>query len=324
MRTVDLRLLAAFLLALAQAAPAVASDDENAARLREMPLGQRQRLVGALEEFGRLPSAEQASVREVDRKLQSLPAADRANYYAAMRRYHLWLNALPETRRNEVLGLPPADRMKAVSRIVKEQQARPSTAPPFFQMADTVGVPLFDLANRIKVWLALPKAQKDELERIAEPAARQRRLAELAKTLKVTPVVRPHLNPDDELIGRYAKKRLFPELQKTEDFTKAARKQRLAEHAYFLEHPPAKVKPENLTRFTAALPSWFRSTYDPLPPDEARRRLTILYRIVFPPDSEFLEPKPAPPVSTPRPEKSSPPPKPAAGKGQDGPGSAPF
>jgi hypothetical protein len=48
-----------------------------------------------------------------------------------------------------------------------------------------------------------------------------------------------------------------------------------------------KVSPENLQRFEAALPPWARESLDPLPPDAARKRLKVLYRLVFPPGLEL-------------------------------------
>src|SRR5207249_3597766 len=66
-------------------------------------------------------------------------------------------------------------------------------------------------------------------------------------------------------------------------------KRRIAAHYYFLEKPPAAVDPSHLMRFQAALPPWSRGEFDHLPPEEARRRLTILYRLIFPAPGEMPE-----------------------------------
>ncbi len=84
-------------------------------------------------------------------------------------------------------------------------------------------------------------------------------------------------------------------------------RRRLAENYYFIEHPPETVDPENLLRFETALPSWFRPSFDPLPPDEARRRLTILYRLVYPHPQEMPVEKAPRPSPRPRPPRRSPP-----------------
>jgi hypothetical protein len=55
----------------------------------------------------------------------------------------------------------------------------------------------------------------------------------------------------------------------------------LAGNYYFIENPPQKVEPSNLFRFLSALPRGLSETFTYLPPEEARRRLTILYRLVY-------------------------------------------
>jgi flagellar motor switch protein FliM len=45
------------------------------------------------------------------------------------------------------------------------------------------------------------------------------------------------------------------------------------------------VDPQRLAEFVGGLPSWVQTTLDQYPPDEARRRLSFAYRLVFP----FLE-----------------------------------
>ena len=62
---------------------------------------------------------------------------------------------------------------------------------------------------------------------------------------------------------------------------------RQAINYYFLEHPPKSVTPERLADFLAAFPPWLQSAFDTHPPDEAQRRLTIVYRLVFPHPAEI-------------------------------------
>ncbi|MBX6316719.1 MAG: hypothetical protein IRY99_27960, partial [Isosphaeraceae bacterium] len=78
---------------------------------------------------------------------------------------------------------------------------------------------------------------------------------------------------------------------------KAESLRRLTEYRFLRDHEPAPVSPANLARFVAALPSWIREGLDPLPPDAARRRLQVLYRLVFPPGEEI--PAPAPTAAAP-------------------------
>src|SRR5207249_10847844 len=69
---------------------------------------------------------------------------------------------------------------------------------------------------------------------------------------------------------------------------------RRLEAIYFRTHEPEPVDPQRLGWFEEALPSWLDELIDPLPPEAARRRLTILYRLVFPPPEEMPAPRPEP------------------------------
>ena len=62
---------------------------------------------------------------------------------------------------------------------------------------------------------------------------------------------------------------------------------RQAINYYFSEHQPKSVTPERLSEFLTAFPPWLQSAFDPHPPDEAQRRLSVVYRLVFPHPAEF-------------------------------------
>jgi hypothetical protein len=81
----------------------------------------------------------------------------------------------------------------------------------------------------------------------------------------------------------------------------------LAESLYFMDHPPAYVSEANLLRFEAEIPSWLRAVLDPLPPEDARRRLKILYREIHPVGE-------IPPAPKPEPAKAKEPPKPPSSR----------
>ena len=73
---------------------------------------------------------------------------------------------------------------------------------------------------------------------------------------------------------------------------------RLAINLYFLEQPaPRPVDPQRLAQFFAAMPPWVRTSFDSYTADEARRRLTLVYRLLFPKD-EFKPARPGASVST--------------------------
>jgi hypothetical protein len=78
-------------------------------------------------------------------------------------------------------------------------------------------------------------------------------------------------------------------LKKADPAKQEKARRRIATSYHFLEKPPAAVNPVHLMRFEAALPPWYRGQFDHLPPEEARRRLTILYRLIYPAPAEMPE-----------------------------------
>ena len=64
----------------------------------------------------------------------------------------------------------------------------------------------------------------------------------------------------------------------------------LAGNYYFIENPPEKVELAKLFQFLSDLPKGISESFTYLPPEEARRRLTILYRLVYPAPGEMPPP----------------------------------
>ena len=56
----------------------------------------------------------------------------------------------------------------------------------------------------------------------------------------------------------------------------------LAGNYHFIVNSPVKVEPRYLFRFLSTLPKGISESFTYLPPEEARRRLTILYRLIYP------------------------------------------
>lgn len=73
----------------------------------------------------------------------------------------------------------------------------------------------------------------------------------------------------------------------------------LDEQQVFKELEASKVDPSRLELFEEALPPWAMESFDELPPDAARKRLKVLYRLVFPGDEE-MQPRKALPAATPK------------------------
>ena len=84
---------------------------------------------------------------------------------------------------------------------------------------------------------------------------------------------------------------------------------RQAMNFYWSEHPPKAVTPERLSAFLAEFPPWLQSAFDAHPPEDAQRRLSVVYRLIFPHPSEIV-PSPRPVAGAPsgsRPATKQPP-----------------
>ena len=90
---------------------------------------------------------------------------------------------------------------------------------------------------------------------------------------------------------------LLQELKTKEDARPGEILRRQAINLHFLENErPSAVDPDRLADFLASFPPWLQSCFDHHSPDEARRRLTVVYRLVFAPGNEIKDaPKHAPP-----------------------------
>lgn len=306
-------LTAVFVGTVALPALAPAPGGGNWDRLRAMPREQRLQLAAQLKRFDTLTRDEQASLRDLDRRIANEPQENRESYLTVLRRYHLWVQSLPEARRNDLRAAPTEKRLALARRIHAEQRERGGETARFFQAADLLGPSPFLVARLIQVWFHLTPQEKAEVSRLPENE-RGPRINQFGKALK--PIAhRPGPAKSQELYDRAVKK--YPFMKKAAEAPNPdAFKKRLAEHFSFLDTPPQKVQPDKLLGFDQALPGWVRSGIDSLPPEEARRRLTILYRLVYP-DGEMGPAKPAATAS--KGATPPPPPRPAAVPGKAAP-----
>src|SRR6476661_189856 len=90
-----------------------AVEEANWLRLQSMPREHRLILAEKIKEFDRLDRDEQARIRDLDRRLSELPPADQANYRSVLRRYHIWLQSLPEDQKGQI-DVAPAGAKLAV------------------------------------------------------------------------------------------------------------------------------------------------------------------------------------------------------------------
>src|SRR4051812_11828299 len=107
-----LAILSASVLATLVLSAAVPGPEEpNWRRLRSMPREERVRLADKLKAFDALPTGDQEAVRALDRAIAAEPEENRANDFAVLRRYHLWLGGLTEAQRADLGRLPSDKRM---------------------------------------------------------------------------------------------------------------------------------------------------------------------------------------------------------------------
>jgi Protein of unknown function (DUF3106) len=328
LRTGSTALLVAWLVAPG----ARAGEAEGLQRLRSLPRAQRVRLARNLDELDRLPPGQRRAVEQLDARLAELPPTERRRYQALMHRYHLWVQGLEPAQRQQLLAAPVAERLDLIRQLRAAGRRAPDRRGDAIWDRSTIFNPVspFEAAHRIKVWLALEPSQRAELaRRDPSDAAKQldrlgqergieterpREIEELRSRLESGLPVR-----DGPLSAKELQelKRQFPLLAGAGLRGLAATKRaqvraalvRRLEASYLRTHAPTPVDAAQLTRFEAALPSWMDEVLDPLPPEAARRRLTILYRLVFPAPQEMPEPNPAAPGPPPgAPSPAAPPP----------------
>ena len=317
--------LAWIVLTLVSAAPrlgkAAGQDAENLERLRSIPLEERQVLWEKLKEFDTLSRSERAAIRSLDARISQLPPAVQANYKSVLRRYHQWVQGLTEAQRNELNAAPPGERMGLVTKFhaAERSESDGNATPLFLQVIDFGGAPTpFEMAHRLRTWFDLSPEQRAEIEKIPSLADRQKRLVELGQRVKGGPANPITRADEDEMMAKIESN---PQLKnwpinapkKADSAKQEKARRRMVINYYFLEHPPTTVDPSNLMRFEAEFPSWYREPFDHLPAEEARRRLTILYRLIFPAPGEMPEirkaeqrrgPAPPRPVSPSAPSES--------------------
>jgi len=322
------------LVALATILVAAGADLEaNWDRLRALPAAQRKKLVDNLSRFDAVLTREQQqAVVDLDRRIHALDPSRRGEYLATLRRYHNWLGRLPDDRREELLRTPASERLTAINKLASQPRYKvPSDrTPPFLQLAEIGEYSPFELAAIFKIWQALPPAKRKDIEKPVNNAGRLLVLFRIGDAKKMPREILPSEFDEQEALAAlepFLKKGysalLVEELKKRNERS-AETLRRLAINLFYLtaeqKGAAKRVTPERLDQFAASFPWWLQSAFESYPPDEARRRLTIIYRLVFPHPSEI---KPAPrespggpgarPASTPAPTPTRKAPGPTGG-----------
>ena len=121
-------------------------------------LGEHRLSLGdKIKEFDALGRSEREAIRALDARIAQLPAADRANYWSVLRRYHRWVQGLSQEQRDELNAAPPNQRMRLVTQFRAGDRAAGDAAstPLFLQVVDFTLASPFDSAHRLKAWFDL-------------------------------------------------------------------------------------------------------------------------------------------------------------------------
>jgi hypothetical protein len=287
---------------------AVVDPDPNWARIRALPPAERTKLLQNLRKFDlELAPDKQQAILELDRQIAQLDPERRARYLWVLRRYHDWLDSIPENKREEVLAQPPDDRLAMIRKLVTPYPVPTSETPELLRVAEVGEISPFELASAFRIWEEANATQRGRVEAKKQVRGRRKALLELGGALKshIPKETRPPDFDEAHWVGvleaYWRNKRpemLFPDAPRNK-LEEAAKKnpnfelirreihRRQAINLYTIKTPVHAVDPDKLAQFLTALPPWLQSAVDQYPPDEARRRLTWAYRLVFPHPEEY-------------------------------------
>jgi hypothetical protein len=302
---------------------ASADPDRSWARIRAMPMDQRTKLLQSLQRFDLELSAEkQQAIRDLDRRISELAPDRQTEYLVVLRRYHNWFRHLPENRQDEVLSRPPTERMGLIRKLVSEYAVPKADTPQFLRIAEVGEFSPFELASLFKICQTASEAKLAEVEKIAAEPRRRETLFRLGESLGIPRETKPPGFDEEKsvatveglwrktrpmlLLEDLPRKKADEAVRKKQDTRRKEILRRQAINFHLAKMEVRSVDPERLAQFVAALPSWVRSALDQFPPDEARRRLSLAYRLVFAYPDEFKTgrrpsgPAKVPPVVSPR------------------------
>lgn len=303
----------AFALGLSLAAVgfvgAATLDDGRAWFLRKSP-SERDEIRESLRRFDMMLNVnEQRAARALDDRLRTLPEDERDDYLLVLRRYHNWLRSLPERDRDALAAMPVDARLKRIHELSGKYPPPVGASHSSLDFIQTGGTGAFEVAALCKIWLAVTPAERARIDGLAV-GNRKDELLKKGRELKIARELRPtDFNEEHWIAEARAKIRELrggaagPKdwLSKIDgDFDQAdaenpdggprprAYVHRLAVNLYVQEHKlDHPVDPTRLAQFFDAVPPWIRSTFVAYSGDDVRRRLSLLYRILYPFPEEF-------------------------------------
>jgi hypothetical protein len=302
------------------------SPDANWSRIRALPVAQRTKLADNLKLFDRLAPEQQKAIRNLDRRITELDRSQQLQYLAAMRRYHNWLGSLPANRRDELISKPPAERIGLMRKLLADFPLPKTETPRPLRIAELGEYSPFELASIFKICETATPDALGKIDRVVQGQRRRELLFRLGEDLRIPRETVPANFDAEKWIGMLERQWKNRPAFLLDDLAKKKLENRRADilrrqsiNLYYVSTEVRSVDPDRLAQFVASLPSWVQATLDHYPPDEARRRLSFAYRLVFPFPEEIKPRKPQPPASRPAPIRPAPGPGDAKPTGADGP-----
>jgi hypothetical protein len=304
-------------------------------RLYALPLEARQRLVENLQKFDLLYTSEQQrALRDLDRRINELDPTQRAQYLATAHRYHNWLDSLPEKKQDDLKEKPPAERMDLIKKLLQDHPVPRASTARFLQFVDVGDYSPFELATIYQIWQSMPIEERQQVEKM-QPGPRRKRIFAKEEAKKIAAEFEQQALDEVKWVRelevfaeRHKSAFLLQELKTSEDGRPHEVLRRQAINFHFLpeNHRSKPVDPDRLNEFLTSFPPWLRTRFDHHSPDEARRRLTVVYRLVFPPGHEIQQD--SRPAAPPAPARTSPASSRGTssptGKPSSAPGTSPF
>lgn len=236
----------------------------------------------ALASYLALTAPDRQKWKDLSGRLAKLPDPDQSIVQDRIQGLRLALGSMTEAERRRAEELTGRDRWNYLIQRAENQKRlaaqakRPGFSVSEFNRPDY----LMDLARVTRAWNDLTPAQKRNVERRAmtskaDPARKVDRLRILALSLEADgvggPVTKPALARGGPLQRALAKAETF----------KQEREKRRSDYLKIVSGTiPMVAPPAELERILESAPSWLVESIDPLPPDEARRFLSLLKFLV--------------------------------------------
>jgi hypothetical protein len=288
--------------------------EDNMTRLLAMPTERRLQLMKNLATFDGLGAEQRQAIRDFEARIQNLDPEKRERYLSILRRYHLWRRSLSSEQKKQLDNAStPEARARVVEKIRAEQLERQRLDPDRFdwiQISALNDLPLFWTAFTLKIWFLIDDEKRAEIAKLEDREAQIRKLVELGPTVKAYQNF-SHMRDEIQAEAEAVQKEREGNLKARAQTPKVAAKAKNAFMAksgplsqatilrYLRDHRPAKVDAQHLRWFIEECPNWLRDSLASLPPDDARRRMIILYRMLFPEGTEIPKPKPKAPARSP-------------------------